>query len=272
MWSNKSGGGPEQATNNLTEIVPHLFKHNKDAPGFYDTPEKELLQMAHDHYNSREGVLSAFSSWSASLHLVLCYASWTGPEEKPHIAVMDTENIEPGVLIWHCPDLDKTFGVREYLAYGKIRGERGYRAVSLEVLKTRGVLDLFPELEDTECFGDKFGHTLRLDMFEKEAASPSDEDFEIAEELAKKFGPLFFPVYLAMLCLVPRAWYINDAGVCGDREIIEKVADILDQFGGRPTPPFWGSKWLEIGTVKALGFPDVRQWIGLLSAIVEAMN
>jgi hypothetical protein len=223
MWYNKSGGGSEHAINSPTEIVPHQFK-------------KDLRQMARNHYYGKE-VPSAFSSWSASPHLVLCFARGKSPDEEPHIAVMDTENLDDDidVLVWRCPDLDKGFCVHEYLAYGKIRGE-GYRAFSLEYLKTQGLYE-------------------------------------------------FLPVYLALLCLNPRPWFTatepwytsTDYDICEDKEIIKRLTGVLEKNEvTSKLEQLEVIKWLEVSVVRTrdsqFDFPDARQWIGLLSAIVEAMN
>ena len=277
MWSNKSGGGPEIATNSPTEIVPHLFKHDTDARGFYDTPEKDLREMVYHHYENNKKGLSPFSSWSSSLHLVLCYAKFTDFKYNvnPHVAVMDTQNLDRDVLVWHCPELDLRYGVHEYLAYGPIRGERGYRAVSLECLETCGILQLFSELQKSDNLDGQFGIRLRSKMFEENAKSLTSGEFLIAEHLAKNFGPLFLPVYIALLCLQPRPWYTSSTvrDVCEDQEVINEITGVLDRNDVEPKlTELAGQEWLKVDVVETTGFPDVSQWIGLLSAIVKAKN
>jgi hypothetical protein len=63
--------------------------------------------MALNHYHGRSVTRSEFSSWAASLHLVLCFAKvkWADSGETAHVAVMDTLNLESEVLVWHVPHL-----------------------------------------------------------------------------------------------------------------------------------------------------------------------
>lgn len=168
MWTNKSGGGPEKSTNSPAEIVPHRFKQGTVAPEFYDTPEMDLREMVNLHYDGDKNISSTFSSWSASLHLVLCFARSMDLKDKtqdhnphdPQIAVMDTKKLDSDVLVWHCPDLDLKYGVHEYMAYGPIKGKRGYRAVSFQVLRSHGILQFFPGLQDRVSLH-QFSHRLR---------------------------------------------------------------------------------------------------------------
>jgi hypothetical protein len=40
-----------------------------------------------------------FNSWSASLHLVLRYAEYHGETNNPHIAIIDTKDLDEEVLV-----------------------------------------------------------------------------------------------------------------------------------------------------------------------------
>lgn len=115
---------------------------NKNSRSFYDTPESDLRMMAAKHYGGVP-TESAFSSWAASLHLVLCYAKSMPADHDPHVAMMDIKSLSTQVLAWHCPHL-LPIGDHEYLVYRPIRGQ-GYRAVSFKTLEENGILKLFPE-------------------------------------------------------------------------------------------------------------------------------
>ena len=112
-------------------------------------------------------------------------------------------------------------------------------------------------------------------MFEENAKSLTSGEFLIAEHLAKNFGPLFLPVYIALLCLQPRPWYTSSTvrDVCEDQEVINEITGVLDRNDVEPKlTELAGQEWLKVDVVETTGFPDVSQWIGLLSAIVKAKN
>ncbi|KAF2822829.1 hypothetical protein CC86DRAFT_469465 [Ophiobolus disseminans] len=136
-WTSDSGGGPNANINNSIAIVPHAFmpeSGNNVSSSFYNTLESELCRMASMHYGGGHS-LSAFSSWAVSLALVLCYAKELSlKRERTHVAVMDTHELGPDVLVWHVPHLINA-GNHECLAFGRIRG-RAYQAVSFETWVT----------------------------------------------------------------------------------------------------------------------------------------
>ncbi|KAH7081214.1 hypothetical protein BKA63DRAFT_486964 [Paraphoma chrysanthemicola] len=98
-WSAKSGDGYPTTINSETEIIPAAFVHGRKVPDFYIRSEAELYSIVYNHCGGRF-FPSEFSSWSASLHLVLVYASSMPLADDPHVAVMDTHQVErdSGVL------------------------------------------------------------------------------------------------------------------------------------------------------------------------------
>ncbi|KAI4931929.1 uncharacterized protein J4E92_003827 [Alternaria infectoria] len=156
-WSSNSSGGSEHATNSVKEIIPHGFMKKASGSGFYDKPESELFKMVRDHYDTESVFTSEFSSWTASLHLALCYAGSIEEEYGPHVAIMDTHQLDGDVLVWHVPHLFKPDGLHEYLAHGPIRGI-GYKAVSYKTLMSAGLAQIFPELLETDL--DDWGMSL----------------------------------------------------------------------------------------------------------------
>ena len=236
---------------------------------FYSIPEDRLKEMAEDHYGGEEDAKSGFSSWAASLHLVLCYASSMEASQHPHIAVMDTRTT--GVLVWHCQNLLGECD-HEYLAYGPIHG-RGYRAVPLEDLKVRGLHTLCPELEGAylEETVYQFGCQYRKERFGGVAAPITDDQVHIAERVALCFGSLFPPVFTAMLCLEPRSEFHGSKGILFDDDLVKRVhrtieravpSNFIQDMNSWPL-------WFWDGVVDTSGNPDVRQWITLFSTVMQ---
>jgi hypothetical protein len=176
-------------------------------PCVYEIPEDALYHMASDHYSTCFNVATGFSSWAASLHLVLCYAKYLNGKYKTdtaHVAVIDTDNLEDEVLVWHVPHL-LGYENHEYLAFGRTRG-KGYRAVSLADLDSHGLKKISPELE--RRIDGMFGDGLRRSMFAA-SAELVELDFShlyIAMLIGSLFGNLAFPVATALACLRPRHW------------------------------------------------------------------
>lgn len=163
--------------------------------------------MAYGHYEGSWHARSGFSSWAASLHLVLGYASSMHSECDAHVAVMDTRSIEEEVLVWHC----MTFlgkGSHEYLAYGPIRG-RGYCAVSVKELREHGLHRLFPTLK-AEPFNYVFTTTTSASYFLDRRTSVSSTDLELAARIATLFPGVFLPVFVALLTLQIRPCFDKD--------------------------------------------------------------
>jgi hypothetical protein len=109
--------------------------------------EGDIRSMAELHYRGSPHVVSGFSSWASSLHPVLSHAHSRMNCGNTHIAIMDTEELDDDVHVWHVPNLlGPGWGSHEYLAYGRIRGP-GYRAVPLDLLINHALLEqIFPEL------------------------------------------------------------------------------------------------------------------------------
>jgi hypothetical protein len=271
VFTDQSGGGRTQATNDLQNIVPHLFMPGKlsSAKGFYDCWESSLHDMAVGHFMGEE-IISGFSSWAASLHLVLCYAESkdSAGHRGVHVAVMDTQELEEEVLVWQCNHLiGKTN--EEYLAYGRVAG-RGYRAVELADLKRHGLLELFPPLRDGSWREEEtpwqFGDACRARIFGGTPHAVADEDLKHAERVASLFGSLFTPVFTALLSLRPRPWLAATLEMSSPilenlRRRIEK-ADCLTTLKALKD-----GNWLLPKQVNTKKFPDVRQWIALLRAL-----
>ncbi|KAF1354084.1 hypothetical protein EJ07DRAFT_134354 [Lizonia empirigonia] len=234
-----SGGGMPHTVNNPNVTVPHAYMMCRTVPRFYETPECDLQKMANAHYHQVHYPLSTFSSWAASLHLVLCYALVLGKDAC--VAVMDTQQLHDEVRVWHAPQLLDAPN-HEYLAHGIVCGV-GLTAVSVEDLRQHGLGD--------------------TDYLRKIRA------------LADLFGELWFPVATALLCVRPQPWLQRDATKgrsCPTAKQLSRLLRVLDVT----VKPSWLDSqlpWLQFGAVKTTpdagtyDFPDVRQWIDLLHAI-----
>jgi hypothetical protein len=274
-WHVASGGAPSAALNTSTAIVPQLFMHKDGAvhgdtrPDFYELLEEFLYQIATDHRHWVK-TPSGFTSWAASLHAVLCYTRWMKHQNlgEPHVAVMDTHDLDDEVLVWHAPHLGIGAINHEYLAFGISMGN-GYRPVSLSALECHGIDNILPE----NCGPEIFGDTFRANMFQAPTTDIWQTDLDAFRVVGSLFGNLAFPVATALAYLRPRIWrnwrQLNgeDAQWPISKEAIVKWArDLKMDYApdGLHEAP-----WLAIGMVRTNGFPDVEQWIGLVAMFAD---
>lgn len=268
--------------NNVLEIVPHPFMRYcgrqivETETSFYRLPEERIHSMVVTHYDHEIRGLSGFTSWAASLHLVLCYASSMNKDDQPHVTVIDTHAFREDILVWHCKHLISK-GDDEYLVYGPIRG-RGYRAIPLDELEGLGLHTLCPELRgDFLQYGlsFQFGCRYRGKMFETEPKEITGRDVMLAERIALCFGILFPPTFMAPLCSVPRPRCVNgERYFCRDcnSDQIKLVHAVIEL--APPSSYLQGMSkkdwlWLIEGTVDTDGRPDVEQWIRLFRAVIR---
>ena len=280
-WGSKSGGGPELSTNSVDEIIPHGFMNGRRGHKFYEMLESEIKAMVYAHFGGKKDIPSEFSSWSASLLMVLFFAKLEENKghEGMHIAVIDIHRLD-GALVWHVPHLindEHEQGIHEYLAHGPIRGP-GYKAVSLEALRSSGLEFLFPELEDV-VEDTMWGMENRIDIFEMcPKASHSSIERDTFQEIGALFKPLDLPVITALACARPRPWvYYGEPPRQIDttvRSALERDAKYFESiFPGAADSPT--AHWLRPGSVltgptpDGDDFPDIRQWIDLLRVMAE---
>jgi len=230
---------------------------------FYEMPESKIFTMTRHHVHGNRLVATEFSSWAASLHVVLCYAQSMRPEHNPHIAVLDRQQLDGEVLIWHVPDLVDMFEI-EYLAHGYVKGS-GYTAVPLKQLIEHGIYNIFPELSKA----DGMGHDLRTTMFSEPAIVTTDYEIAIAREIGALFNKLSLPIMIALLCLRPREPIGNteqSRAQTAHRFITGLNIEMID-------PGLASEPWLHSGQVYTSGryrnFPDIKQWIELLHVISQ---
>ncbi|KAI4644356.1 hypothetical protein J4E93_006257 [Alternaria ventricosa] len=264
-WSSKSGGGPEHATNSVKEIIPHGFMERASGSGFYEKAESELYKMVAMHFSNDNSpwFSSEFSSWTGSLHLALYYARSIDEQHDPHVAVIDTRQLDEEVLVWHVPHLYYEGGLHEYMAHGPIRGI-GYKAVSYKALMSSGLANVFPELGQDDI--SKFGFNLRNQMFNGPPNPFPEDEMENSDEIkqirkiADLYDHLSLPVATGLICLRPRPWIRSQPE---GRAALEQAAKL---FAGAELPSdFERGNWLREGVVlteshmDSMTFPDVRQ-------------
>ena len=276
-WSSKSGGGPEHTTNSVKEIIPHGFMKKASGRGFYEKPENELYRMVAMHFDNDNSpwFSSEFSSWTGSLHLALYYARSIDEQHDPHVAVIDTRQLDGEVLVWHVPHLYYEGGLHEYMAHGSIRGI-GYKAVSYKTLMSAGLANVFPELGVVEGDELDFGIDLRKQMFNEPPIPFPEDELENSDEIkqirkiADLYDHLSLPVATSLICLRPRPWVRSQPEGWA---ALEQAAKLF--AGAELLRDFERGNWLREGVVltespmDSMTFPDVRQWIELLRAICE---
>jgi hypothetical protein len=246
-------------------------ENGRKQDSFYEISEAQLHGMAIAHLRNKI-VVSGYSSWAASLHLVLCYAMKLTERcsREVHVAVMDTLDLEDDVLVWHAPHLVGRFE-HEYLAFGRIMGE-GYQAVRFSDLKQHGILNLLPEMQ---YFIDAFGDDIRVPMFRALAVQIEPADLNNLMAIGPLFGKLSFPVITALACLRPRHWsgYRKAGGIGpGWPEIKEDIRRYAEELKIAHAPPgLHREPWLVAGMVDTEKFPDVEQWIDLMAMFGELL-
>ncbi|KAI4659467.1 uncharacterized protein J4E78_005895 [Alternaria triticimaculans] len=279
-FDESSGGGREFSIINATEIIPRGYMNGRPVTGFYEKPEKELHAMVQAHFAADEDVLTEFSSWAASLHTVLCYAYTCSLEYRDvHVAVIDREKLDGEVRIWWVPHLldpGEYHGEHEYLAHGCIRGP-GHTAVHFKNLMDGGLCPtVFPELTGWgKGRSPDFGDGLRDKMFGEELVGYYDYQTERIRRI-----DLALPVMLALLTLRPR--YLARASVLVNNvetahsDFMDWLLTSLDiqPLEFVPEEEDWcrpgGVYTCHEGDWKA--YPDVEQWIKLLSMIGERQS
>jgi hypothetical protein len=272
-WHSESGGGQAFSINTESEIVPHGLMH-RGYPNFYGYSEHHIESLVEAHISMRSRPLTEFSSWSASLHAVLCYGAYMSQHHDVYISVIDTQQLE-NVAVFNTGhligELEVEHRVIEYLAHGCISG-RGYKAVSLRDMEAAGLARLFP-LEhcrqrteyDERLKVEAFGFQLRNEVFSRKPKYVSSKELSDAGSIAALFKRLALPVITALLCLEPRIWQNFRANrTLTNEQDIEKVLGAVR--GLRMIPK---DTWLQTNMVYTLNSPDIDQWIDLLDAIAE---
>lgn len=246
---------------------------SKTSTDFYCIKEKTLRKLALEHFQYRKSVKTGFSSWAASLHQVVCYAKSMNSASDPHVAVIDTHQLDSEVLVWQCTHLtddgDSNYQ-EEYLAWGRIRG-KGYKVVPLKTILDSGVFDIFPDLRNgtyREGLFFEFGDGCCSTSFAKAPVPYTTQAHKTAEKIAGLFEHLYLPVFTALLCLEPRPGLAKTSA--SSSTVLSITMNAIDRAGAADVlNGIRLDDWLRPNKVDTRGFPDVRQWIALLHALVQ---
>jgi hypothetical protein len=187
-------------------MLNSVTRYGDNLLDFYNLPKSVLCRMAGNHFVTSHQGSSGFSSWAASLHLVLSYAKFLKKHNRgePHAAVMDTHDLADEVYVWHAPHIVcETHGTLEYIAFGRIMGN-GYRAVSLTVSEDHGIDFLFPRVRNGRHT--KFGGEVRERIFRAPAITISPAGLGAIMVVESPFCNLSIHVTTALACLRPRIW------------------------------------------------------------------
>ncbi|ORY04770.1 hypothetical protein BCR34DRAFT_453291, partial [Clohesyomyces aquaticus] len=261
-WTPGSGGGERVSINTTTEIVPPAIRRNRNLD-LYSMTETELYNMTSGHIRGEPLPITAFSSWGASLQLVLCYAQFLEDRNgSAHIAIMDTQAVD-GVLAWHVPHLHKyeqpQVANHEFLVFGHIHGP-GYKAIPLHNFPGWRTM-----IQDPKKKGrDWWGHHRRVVAFSKRAQRVTQEDLEIINSAAAKFEDLSMPVAIALLNIRPRPWRHRSP----TQEEMDMILQGLHSIT-IPAEELVQSQWLGPGMIDTKNFPDVQQHLDFLRAVAE---
>ncbi|KAF3042586.1 hypothetical protein E8E11_003770 [Didymella keratinophila] len=89
-------------------------------------------------------------------------------------------------------------------------------------------------------------------MFSGESRFVTDNNIELGAVLARLFGSLFLPIFLALLCLAPRTI---------DQPMFKKIAGVIQEMSASlDLRELEAKHWSTESVVRTSSFPDVRQW------------
>jgi hypothetical protein len=180
--------------------MPHAFVRGRLTKT--STRSKDPKKMIDDHTHVRPDreIYSEFSSWSASVLAIFCYADKMHRKNPPStqdtslICVVDTEKISDSTYM--VPDLLliglKEHGDREYLtlfpfetlARGIVEGP-GLVVHEWSAMR-EAVLSIYPEILRTKTTF-RFGRDVR-ELFSRPRIMPSSAQFQLFRAVAKRFG------------------------------------------------------------------------------------
>lgn len=108
----------------------------------------------------------------------------------------------------------------------------------------------------------------RSGNFAKAPLPCSPEVYEAAQRVARPFKHLFLLIYTSLICLEPRPGLISN-GTLG-RMIVGEAMGAVDWAGAADVlNSIRLDDWLRPDKIDTAGFPDVKQWITLLRALVQ---
>ncbi|KAK6507446.1 hypothetical protein TWF481_005878 [Arthrobotrys musiformis] len=276
-----SSGGGLKGLNTIDGVFPHAFvdANGKRLPNgghksIHDIPYQVTRRMAVGHLSGQrpgrtEPTYSQFSSWAATLALVLQYG-YSRSSQGGLICVLDRYNLPKHTKVYHCPDMMKA-GLcdspydHEYLVHGPVEGA-GFKAVTVQTLVDMGLYNEIP------CV---LPHSARywwgpIQQREWESLFPhkdfSAKQIKNLRKIADQFGKSFaLPVLAALVTLDRRKLDKNGKFSEGDLKIFAEVVEDLyipEEYGTE-------NSIVQPEGVYVQGYPMVAQLVGLLKQLVE---
>ncbi|KAK6336673.1 hypothetical protein TWF718_009466 [Orbilia javanica] len=276
-----TSGGGLKGLNTVNGIFPHAFVDgngvripNGGNKSIHDIPFQTTRRMAVGHLSGQrpargDPIYSQFSSWAATLALVLQYGH-SRALQGGLICVLDRYNLPKHTKVYHCPDMMKA-GLcdspydHEYLVHGPVEGA-GFKAVSVQTLIDMGLYTEIP------CV---LPHSARywwgpIPQRDWESLFPA-KDFSANQvktlrKAADEFGKSFaLPVLAAFMTLDRRK--LDKNGKFSDKDM-KIFADAVEDLY---VPEEYGTEKsiVQPAGVYVQGYPMVAQLVGLLKQLVE---
>lgn len=228
----------------------------------------DLKRMVNGHLTGKTAMLSEFSSWTASISMVL----YLGHEKhtlqnhkEAHICVIDTRRLQ-NVSIYHVNSLAKAKIAAknyswEYLAHGKIEGP-SFSAIPLARLLELGLHSSIPAINEYGWWTWYIGSN-----WEKRPVTPITEDeVRCIKRIASEFGNSFtLGITAALITITPRK---TDPDGKLTEEDIKNFRAGLDDL---EIPYEYGTQdSIIVNGVYIHGYPQISQMLKLLQGLVES--
>lgn len=276
-----SSGGGLKGLNTVDGVFPHAFVdangrklENGGHKSIHDIGHATTRRMAMGHLSGQrparnDGAYSQFSSWAASLALVLQYGYG-----RVHcgglICVLDRFNLPKNTKVYHCPAMMKA-GLcdspydHEYLVHGPVEGA-GFKAVPVQRLVELGVYVEIPCVMP-QSVRYWWGPIQQRDWESIFTAKEfSEKQVKKLRKAAEEFGRDFtMPVLAAMLTLERRR--IDKDGKFHEKDV-KIFADVVSDLY---VPEEYGTdnSIVQPDGIYVVGYPMVAQLAALFKGLVE---
>ncbi|KAF3942317.1 hypothetical protein ABW19_dt0206389 [Dactylella cylindrospora] len=267
-----SGGGIK-GLNTEAAILPHAFLDGNGHKSLREMGSPQVRNMANGHLRGQrppktDPTYSEFSSWAASLSLVLQYGhNWV--HTGGLICVLDRYNLPKDTTVYHCPALQMAgmcdgLYCHEYLVHGPVRGP-GFKAVPVKRLVDLGLYTEIPIVLPASRYW--WGQIQKWD-WEK---SFKAEDINTAKvkrlkKIAAEFGENFTLAMTVAFTTVERR-NVDEHGRFNEKDVkafLDGVSDleIPEEFN-------YGKNSIVQDGVYIQGYPMVGQLVELMRGLVE---
>ncbi|KAK6346885.1 hypothetical protein TWF696_006989 [Orbilia brochopaga] len=276
-----SSGGGFKGLNTLNGVFPHAFVdangkkiENGGHKSIHELGHATTRKMAMGHLSGQrpsrtDAAYSQFSSWAASLALVLQYGHGRALAGGL-ICILDRYNLPKNTKVYHCPSMMKA-GLcdspydHEYLVHGPVEGP-GFKAVPVQRLIDLGVYVEIPcVLPQSVRYW--WGPTVQSE-WERIFVAKAFTETQVKKlrKAAEEFGKDFtIPMLAAMLTLERRR--IEKDGKFNEKDVkifADVVADLY-------VPEEYGTEnsFVQPAGIYVTGYPMVAQLAALFKGLVE---